>query len=176
MPKATLRPAAQRKNRSYTPSLPLEIIEIILSHVPRSYYSQPTLHACTLVSRAWYSASIPRLYEKPVIIGKNYDLFVKSVCPSINANIRKNGLAELVRTLDLSRLVHHGSKSLTARLLGRVKAGVEVFIAPQASFGFVQLLSHSQHYPTTDDSIVSTPCPPYRNVLDFDGLICPWSQ
>ena len=135
--KATLRPAAQRKNRSYTPSLPLEIIELILSHIPLSYYSQPTLHACTLVSRAWYSASIARLYEKPIIIGKNYDLFVRSVCPSINANIRKNGLAELVKTLDLSRLVHHGSKSLTARLLGRVKAGIEVFTAPQASFGFV---------------------------------------
>lgn len=158
-PKATLRPAAQRKNRSYTPSLPLEIIEIILSHIPRSYYSQPTLHACTLVSRAWYSASIARLYEKPIIIGKNYDLFVRSVCPSINATIRKNGLAELVRTLDLSRLVHHGSKSLTARLLGRVKIGIEVFIAPQASFGFVRLLSPPQFYSLADTFIESTPCP-----------------
>lgn len=110
--------------------LPLEVLELIFSHD----LDQASLHACAIVSRLWYSASIAKLYYSPVITGKNYDAFIRSVCPSINAHIRHNGLAELVRTLDMSRLVHNGSKSLTARLLGRLKGGLEVFIAPQASF------------------------------------------
>ena len=122
----------------FVPPLPLEVIDNILSFIPRVPASQPTLHACTLVSRVWYPAAIGRLYEEPTITGRNYDLFTKSICPSINAHIRKNGLAELVRVLDLSLLVHHGSKSLTARLLGRVKVGLEEFVAPQASFGLVK--------------------------------------
>ena len=123
----------------FVPPLPLEVIENIISFVPREPASQPTLHACTLVSRAWYSAAIGRLYEEPTITGRNYDMFTKSICPSINAHIRKNGLGELVRVLDLSVLVHHGSKSLTARLLGRVKVGLLKFVAPQASFGLVKV-------------------------------------
>ena len=119
----------------FAPALPLEVIDNILSFIPQVHTLQPTLHACTLVSRAWYSAAIGRLYEKPKITGRKYDMFTKSICPSINAHIRKNGLAELVRVLDLSVLVHHGSKSLTARLLGRVKVGLVEFVAPQASFG-----------------------------------------
>ena len=37
----------------------------------------------------------------------------------------------------MSSLVHNGSKSLTARLLGRVKTRLEEFVAPQASFAYV---------------------------------------
>lgn len=37
----------------------------------------------------------------------------------------------------MSGLVHNGSKSLTARLLGRVKGRMEEFVAPQASFAYV---------------------------------------
>ena len=46
-------------------------------------------------------------------------------------------VAELVRVLDMSRLVHNGSKSLTTRILGRVKGNLEEFVAPQAPFAFV---------------------------------------
>ena len=135
---AETKSIASPNEEMFAPALPLEVIDSILSFVPQVPTSQPTLHACTLVSRAWYSAAIGRLYEKPKITGRKYDMFTKSICPSINAHIRKNGLAELVRVLDLSVLVHHGSKSLTARLLGRVKVGLEEFVAPQASFGLVK--------------------------------------
>ena len=43
----------------------------------------------------------------------------------------------------MSSLVHSGSKSLTARLLGRVKSKLEEFVAPQASFAYVTSLSIS---------------------------------
>ena len=39
----------------------------------------------------------------------------------------------------MSGLVHNGSKSLTARLLGRVKNNLDEFIAPQASFGYADI-------------------------------------
>lgn len=114
--------------------LPLEIILQILSYVPRDPKSQSYFHACCLISRSWYSATVPLLYDNPHITGKNFKQFVATVCPSINAHIRKSELAELVRRLDMGNLVHDGSKSLTARLLGRVKGGLEEFVAPQASF------------------------------------------
>lgn len=128
---------AQRATRA----LPLEIVEQIISNLVPGYgtdrLSQRTLNACGLVARVWYSAAVGPLYESPYITGTNYDRFVATICPSINAHVRKNGLAELVRSLDLCRLVHHGSKSLTARLLGRLKNNLERLVAPKATFGYV---------------------------------------
>lgn len=132
-------------NRAFAPSLPYEIIQEILSYFPQDHSSQPILRTCTLISRAWYSATIARLYQHPHIPGPNYESFVNAVCPSINAHIRRNGLAELVKTLDLGSLVHHGRKSLTARLLGRVKGHLEVFVAPQTSFAYAKLLVTSKN-------------------------------
>ena len=114
--------------------LPQEVLQQIFTYLPRN---QKTLHACSLTSPSWYSASIAFLYEYPKVTGKNYDSFVRAICPSVNAHVRRNGLADLVRKLDMSSLVHNGSKSLTARLLGRVKTKLEEFVAPQASFAYV---------------------------------------
>lgn len=114
--------------------LPPELILQILSYILGDPKSQSYLYACCLISRSWYSAAVPLLYHNPHITGKNFKHFVATVCPSINAHIRKSQLADLVRRLDMSNLVHDGSKSLTARLLGRVKGGLEDFVAPQASF------------------------------------------
>ena len=111
--------------------LPQELLQQTFSYLSRN---QKALHACSLTSASWYSASIAFLYESPEITGKNYDAFVQAICPSVNAHVRRNGLADMVRVLDMSSLVHNGSKSLTARLLGRVKTGLEEFVAPQASF------------------------------------------
>ena len=115
--------------------LPSELLLQILTHLsPHDEFYQPDLFSLTLVSHAWYAAAIPLLYHSPRISGRNFKSFVNTVCPSINAHVRRSALADLVRRLDMSRLVHDGSKSLTARLLGRVKGGLEVFVAPQASF------------------------------------------
>ena len=123
-----------RSLKSPTVPLPPEVILHILSHIPYYPSSQKILYNCCLVSRSWYSAAILRLYHTPRFTGKNYLLLVRTICPSINAHIRKSELANFVRRLDMSRLVHDGSKSLTGRLLGRVKKGLEEFVAPQSSF------------------------------------------
>lgn len=124
--------------------LPPEILDIIISHLTLYPKSQSNLYTCSLISRAWYKSAIKYLYDDPQITGKNYDPFVKAICPSVNAHIRHNGLSELVRRLDMSGLVHNGSKSLTARLLGRVKGSLEEFVAPQASFAYGLYTSCSQ--------------------------------
>ncbi|KAF2105111.1 hypothetical protein NA57DRAFT_15388, partial [Rhizodiscina lignyota] len=116
--------------------LPAEIILEILSYLPLTRPStQSTLFNVCLVSNDWYQVAIARLYYQPYISGKNFDLFVRTICPSINAHIRKSDLAGLVHVLDLSRLVHHSTKSTTARLLGRTKPKLMWFRAPASSFG-----------------------------------------
>ncbi|KAL9080569.1 MAG: hypothetical protein Q9157_000711 [Trypethelium eluteriae] len=116
-------------------SLPDEILLEVLSYVRDTAGSQQTLWSCCLISRQWYSCAVPFLYEHPNLYGKNFEPFAATICPSVNLHIRKSPLAEYVRGLDMGRLVHQGSKSLTARILGRVKGGLEEFVAPQASFG-----------------------------------------
>ncbi|RKF59477.1 F-box protein [Golovinomyces cichoracearum] len=129
---------------AYEAQLPSEIISHIISFIPRSACDQHTLWACCLVSRAWYSASITPLYEKPYLNGSNFDQFVTTVCPSKNAHLRASPLSTLVRHLNMGGLVHDASRSLTARLLGRLKGNLEFFVAPQVSFAINSLAALSK--------------------------------
>ncbi|KAF4624504.1 hypothetical protein G7Y89_g13666 [Cudoniella acicularis] len=115
--------------------LPSEIITQILSYIPLQKASQSTFWSCALVSRTWYSCSIAFLYVHPHLDGGNFADFVRTICPSKNAHIRQSSLSVLVKRLDMSELVHNSSRSLTARILGRLKGNIEGFVAPQASFG-----------------------------------------
>jgi len=114
--------------------LPNELLLQILSYIPSTPESQSTLHAFTLVCRQWYRVGIADLYACPHLTGHAFDLFFRTICPSLNLHVRKSALATLVKVLDLSYIVHQGSKSMTARLLGRTKPSLEKFIAPQAGF------------------------------------------
>ena len=127
----------KHENAGQVVHLPPEIILYILSFIPVRPENQSTLCTCCLLSRDWYSSAIPLLYRSPSITSKNFRLFVRTICPSINVHVRKSELAGLVRRLDMGSLVHDGSKSVTARLLGRVKEGLEEFVAPQTSFAYV---------------------------------------
>ncbi|RMY82264.1 hypothetical protein D0861_07968 [Hortaea werneckii] len=137
--------------------LPDEIILEILSYVAASNQAQKTLASCCLLSRQWYDAAVPILYAYPCLYGGNFDQFVRAVCPSINLHVRKSPLSELVKSLNMSGLVHQGSRSLTARLLGRTKNQLEEFVAPQASFAenCFPALSKSHRLRTLDLSLVS---------------------
>ncbi|APA08780.1 hypothetical protein sscle_04g035500 [Sclerotinia sclerotiorum 1980 UF-70] len=146
-----------RKAPSQEILLPLEVISHILSYIPRRADTQSTFYSCTLVSRVWYSASISLLYERPYLSGGNFNAFVTTVCPSKNAHIRQSALAPLVRRLDMGELVHNSSRSLTARLLGRMKGNIIEFVAPQASFSINSFpaLSKCTHLRYLDLSLIS---------------------
>ncbi|TLD25747.1 putative f-box domain protein [Venturia nashicola] len=121
--------------------LPDEVVLQIIAYLPDSRdrrewrLAQTTLHAACLVSWQWYNVAISRLYNRPFLYGNNFEKFVKTICPSLNAHVRKSDLAGLVHELNMSALVHQGSKSTTARLLGRTKAQLHSYVAPQANFG-----------------------------------------
>jgi hypothetical protein len=110
--------------------LPDEIIIHILDYV----HHQSTLATCAKLSRQWFAIATPLLYRAPTLYGHNYDPFVRAICPSVNQHVRPSPLSTLVKVLDMRHLVHQGSKSMTARLLGRTKGNLEEFCAPQASF------------------------------------------
>lgn len=79
----------------YANYLPDEILLDILDYIPASPSSQSTLAHFCLVSKQWYNVGIHRLCEAPNLVGKGYDLFVRTVCPSLNAHIKKSELAGL---------------------------------------------------------------------------------
>ncbi|KAF2679492.1 hypothetical protein K458DRAFT_314296 [Lentithecium fluviatile CBS 122367] len=118
----------------YANYLPDELLLEILNYIPRDRESQSTIATFCAVSRQWYDVAIPTLYEAPYVTGHAYTLFVRTICPSVIPRIKKSELAGLVQQLDLSAIVHQGGKSTTARLLGRMKSSLELFVAPQASF------------------------------------------
>jgi hypothetical protein len=114
--------------------LPTEIVLHVLELLPRTTKTQKLLYSACLVSRCWYNAGIRLLYRYPRLYSRNFKKFVDTVCPSVNAHIRRSELAMLVEILDMESLVHDGSKSLTARLLSRTKGQLQVFVAPRATF------------------------------------------
>ncbi|KAB2580538.1 F-box protein [Lasiodiplodia theobromae] len=151
---AKLQPAEDDKQAEH---LPDEIVLEILSHIPHTKESQSDLWSFCLVKRQWYNVAISRLYEEPWLEGSNFDPFVNTICPSRNLHIKNSELAGLVRVLDLKRIVHQSTKATTARLLGRTKSNLEVFIAPQSAFAINSFAALSK-------------CTNLR-VLDF-SLIC----
>lgn len=155
--------------------LPDEVVLQILEYLAQVPNAQGSLAAVCLLSHQWYSAAVPYLYRYPDLYGNNFDKFTKSICPSINLHVRKSPLSKLVKVLDMSRLVHQGSKSVTARLLGRTKETLEVFRAPQASFAINCLpsLAKCQRLRSLDLSLVSEspPLPDlFRTVSHLESL------
>ncbi|KAF8470138.1 hypothetical protein BDZ91DRAFT_654554 [Kalaharituber pfeilii] len=118
--------------------LPQEIIMHILSFVPPS--NQSTFASACKVSRAWYHASVAHLYARPRLTTTNYEKFISVICPTVT-NIKYSPLAELIKTLDLSKLLYDGKASYTARLLRRTANNLENFIAPQTQFGISCVLA-----------------------------------
>jgi len=153
------------------PNLPQEVILQIVDHLDHAPEHDPqrTLWAVSLLNRNWYSASIEALYKYPRLSSKNYDCFVDTVCPSINAHVKKTELASMVKVLDLSQLVFAGTKSFIARLLRRIKDNLESLKAPQTSFGVNSLaaLAKCDHLRVLDLSLVTESIP----ILDFFRVI-----
>ncbi|KAF2856559.1 hypothetical protein T440DRAFT_437347 [Plenodomus tracheiphilus IPT5] len=139
--------------------LPDEILLEIISHIEswKIRERQASLARFCAVNRQWYDVAIRQLYQSPYLSGRAYELFVRTICPSVLAHIKPTSLSSLVQTLDLSTIVHQGTKSTTARLLNRTKASLTTFIAPQASFAINcwASLSKCTHLRVLDLSLVS---------------------
>lgn len=125
--------------------LPPEIIDMIIGKM-----SGPVSSDLLFVSRSWYAAAIKYIYMSPTLNVNNYAKFVETISSS-------DSLGPLVKILDLRNIIQSGKNSYTARLLRRCASSLEVFIAPQTSFGFSPLISlrqcHKLH--TLDLSLVS---------------------
>ncbi|RPB08729.1 hypothetical protein P167DRAFT_538976 [Morchella conica CCBAS932] len=135
-------------------TLPMELICLALDFVnPRD---QKTFAAASKVCRQWYFAATSHLYCYPKITSQNYLKFVSTISPTSTA-VKTTPLSSLIRRLDLSRIVHEGKPSFTARLLRRTHTSLEEFVAPQASFGYICLvaLSHCKKLRLLDLSLVS---------------------
>ncbi|KAE8375657.1 hypothetical protein BDV26DRAFT_267457 [Aspergillus bertholletiae] len=143
-------------------NLPTELIVKIVSYVDGDELDrQQTLYACCLVSHQWYSAAIASLYERPrVDSGVSFKRFTETISPPLGRKNKLN-LGSFVHRLNLSHLVHHSSNSLTARLLGRVKENLEVFIAPTLTFSINSLpaLSKCTHLRILDLALVNEAIP-----------------
>ena len=114
--------------------LPREVVLEVLSNIPQNLQGQHDLASLCLTCRFFYLGAIERLYSAPCITSRNFDALVRTLCPSVNLHVRRSGFGSLVRRLDMSNLLYNGSKSLTARLLGRVKENLVEFVAPAATF------------------------------------------
>lgn len=124
--------------------------EILIDIISRVAEAQRTLVSCALVSIQWYHVTMPFLYGHPRRLEKNqaFDQFVRTIlgvgeATTATVRRRRNDLASLVRILDLSRLIHHSTNSLTAKLINAVKDGLKAFAAPSLSLTYV-LLNPSQ--------------------------------
>jgi hypothetical protein len=97
--------------------LPDELLLEILTYIDQwpTLSRQSTLARFCGVSRQWYDVGVRKLYESPYLSGKAYELFVRTVCPSVLAHIKPSSLSGLVRVLDLSHIVHNSNKATTAR-------------------------------------------------------------
>ncbi|TGZ82020.1 hypothetical protein EX30DRAFT_339926 [Ascodesmis nigricans] len=146
----------------------MELVQMILEYLPASG-RQETLWAVCGVCRMWYWAGIGRLYRYPKITGKNYAMFLTTICPSAKEDRKANPgsssrssssashLGSLIRNLDLSAIVHEGSSSQNAKLLHRCQSSVESFTAPQATFSYqcIVALSNCRNLKDLDLSLVS---------------------
>jgi hypothetical protein len=114
--------------------LPVELVSHILSFLSSDPAYQTTFWSCCLVSRLWYSAAVSKLYEKPILWGRNFDAFASIVCPPVSSHVRHVGFETYVNHLDMGSLTYESSNGRTARLLRRVGPSLNIFVAPPVSF------------------------------------------
>lgn len=108
---------------------PVELFQLILSYVGKK--DPKYLRVCKL----WYRIYLPMLYEEPTLDTHNFAKFVDAVTGT------KNKVGSLVRRMDLSTIIQSGKNSYVSKLLRRCSENLEVFTAPQTSFGYAPLVS-----------------------------------
>jgi len=117
--------------------LPVEIIIKIQSYSlfqANEQCRQHLLSVFCLISKQWYSATISRLYERPLLVNRNFYRFARTLCPLNNSYQPRIG-DHFVKHLDMRCLTYEITKRQTARLLKQTGYSLESFVASTASFG-----------------------------------------
>lgn len=111
--------------------LPAELLAYILEIL---YYRGKLKPKYLRVCKLFYLIAFPMIYKRPYLKASNFFLFVEL----ISANKRAG---EYIQELDLANVIQSGKNAFVQKLLKRTKKNLEVFVAPQASFGLAPLLS-----------------------------------
>lgn len=128
-------------------NLPVEIVVLVLKILQARDKLKPKfLRVCKL----FYAIVLPMIYERPKLKATNFFSFVETI--SANKKIGDN-----IRELDLSYIIQSGKNAFVAKLLKRARKHLEVFVAPQTSFGLGPLiaLKNSQQLKILDLRLVS---------------------
>lgn len=81
-----------------------------------------------------YCGLLPKIYCSPKLKSRNFASFMDTVVSSKH-------VGNLIKELDLSYIIQGGKNASVARLLKRTKENLELFVAPQASFGLGPLIA-----------------------------------
>lgn len=111
------------------PVLPVEIFDLVLKYTDKLY--PQLLRVCKM----FYRLYLPILYKQPRLNSRNFFQFVETISSS------KSKKGQLVKILDLSTIIQSGKNSYVSKLLRRCAEKLDVFVAPQTSFGYAPLVS-----------------------------------
>lgn len=109
-------------------------IEVIIEILEILYQNGHLRTKFLRLSKLFYAMVLPMIYRSPKLKATNFFSFVESV--STNKKLGEN-----IRQLDLSYIIQTGKNAYVAKLLKRSKKRLEIFVAPQTSFGFGPLLA-----------------------------------
>lgn len=112
-------------------NLPIELVHYILQILHFKRQLKPKF---LRVSKLFYQLTMPMIYESPRLKATNFFAFVDTV--SNNKPIGNH-----IRQLDLSHIIQSGKNAFVAKLLKRSRKSLELFVAPQTSFGLGPLVS-----------------------------------
>jgi hypothetical protein len=109
----------------YEAVFPTEIFQLIMLFLPKL---DPKF---LRVSKMFYYSYLPLLYQSPYLNSHNFHKFVESLAKD---------KAHLVRSLNLSTIIQSGKNSYVSKVLRRCFK-LQLFTAPQTSFGYAPLVS-----------------------------------
>ncbi|CUM66695.1 uncharacterized protein PRCAT00004373001 [Priceomyces carsonii] len=111
--------------------LPLEIIIYVLEILDYNDQLRPKF---LRISKLFYNIVLPMIYRHPKLKATNFFAFVDTI--SSNKNI-----GNFIKVLNLSYIIQTGKNAFIAKLLKRSRKHLEVFVAPQTSFGLGPLIA-----------------------------------
>ncbi|EGV66050.1 hypothetical protein CANTEDRAFT_119174 [Yamadazyma tenuis ATCC 10573] len=110
---------------------PMEIVVHILKVL---YYRGKLTPKYLCLNKMFYNVVLPMIYGYPTLKATNFFSFVETVSSN-------KKLGEHIKQLDLSYVIQSGKNSFVAKLLKRSKKNLDIFVAPQTSFGLAPLVA-----------------------------------